>query len=324
MARNTVCNFLSQANCERLILNGDIIDGWSLQKFGAGKWKPQHTRFFKIIMKMMENYGTEVIYIRGNHDDFIDSLAPLKFANLSIVKEYMLESNGRHYFITHGDVFDKVTTQMKWLAKLGDIGYTLLLWLNSQYNRWRIKQGKPYYSLSQEIKQKVKSAVSYISDFEKVLAEFARNRQCEGVICGHIHHPENKMIDNVHYLNSGDWVETMSALTEDEEGNWDILYYSADMDKENTNNENMVLNVYISRITSNSFPHDILPGINQPIFIQRSFKSLLSEKTPQHLSYLFCIIPLHISSSSLQRSDTTPPQSLRYHQALPSQLPLEA
>lgn len=236
-----VCNFLSQANCERLILNGDIIDGWSLQKFGAGKWKPQHTRFFKIIMKMMENYGTEVIYIRGNHDDFIDSLAPLKFANLSIVKEYMLESNGRHYFITHGDVFDKVTTQMKWLAKLGDIGYTLLLWLNSQYNRWRIKQGKPYYSLSQEIKQKVKSAVSYISDFEKVLAEFARNRQCEGVICGHIHHPENKMIDNVHYLNSGDWVETMSALTEDEEGNWDILYYSADMDKENTNNENMVL-----------------------------------------------------------------------------------
>lgn len=122
-----VCNFLSQANCERLILNGDIIDGWSLQKFGAGKWKPQHTRFFKIIMKMMENYGTEVIYIRGNHDDFIDSLAPLKFANLSIVKEYMLESNGRHYFITHGDVFDKVTTQMKWLAKLGDIGYTLLL-----------------------------------------------------------------------------------------------------------------------------------------------------------------------------------------------------
>ena len=202
-----VCNFLSQANCERLILNGDIIDGWSLQKFGAGKWKPQHTRFFKIIMKMMENYGTEVIYIRGNHDDFIDSLAPLKFANLSIVKEYMLESNGRHYFITHGDVFDKVTTQMKWLAKLGDIGYTLLLWLNSQYNRWRIKQGKPYYSLSQEIKQKVKSAVSYISDFEKVLAEFARNRQCEGVICGHIHHPENKMIGDVHYLNSGDWVK---------------------------------------------------------------------------------------------------------------------
>ena len=97
---NQISDFLSRVDCGRLILNGDIIDGWSLQKFGAGKWKPQHTRFFKIIMKMMENYGTEVIYIRGNHDDFIDSLAPLKFANLSIVKEYMLESNGRHYFIT--------------------------------------------------------------------------------------------------------------------------------------------------------------------------------------------------------------------------------
>lgn len=146
---------------------------------------------------------------------------------------YMLESNGKHYFVTHGDVFDKVTTQMKWLAKLGDIGYTLLLWLNSQYNRWRIKQGKPYYSLSQEIKQKVKSAVSYISDFEKVLAEFARKRQCDGVICGHIHHPENKMIGGIHYLNSGDWVETLSALTEDENGNWNILYYTPDMADEN-------------------------------------------------------------------------------------------
>ena len=97
-----VCNFLSTTDCDRLILNGDIIDGWSLQKFGSGKWKPQHTRFFKIIMKMMENCGTEVIYIRGNHDDFIDNLAPLKFATLSIVKEYMLESNGKHYFVTHG------------------------------------------------------------------------------------------------------------------------------------------------------------------------------------------------------------------------------
>ena len=228
-----VCNFLSTTDCDRLILNGDIIDGWSLQKFGSGKWKPQHTRFFKIIMKMVENCGTEVIYIRGNHDDFIDNLAPLKFATLSIVKEYMLESNGKHYFVTHGDVFDKVSTEMKWLAKLGDIGYTLLLWLISLYNKYRVKRGKPYYSLSQAIKQKVKSAVSYISDFENVLVDFARARQCEGVICGHIHHPENRMIGGIHYLNSGDWVETLSALTEDENGNWNILYYTPDMADEN-------------------------------------------------------------------------------------------
>lgn len=223
---NQISDFLRRVDCDRLILNGDIIDGWHLQKSGIGKWKQEHTHFFKIIMKMMEKHGTEIIYVRGNHDDFLDNLAPLRLANLHIVKDYMLENNGKHYFVTHGDVFDKVTTEMKWLAKLGDIGYTLLLWLNSLYNKYRVKRGKPYYSLSQAIKQKVKSAVSYISDFENVLVDFARARQCEGVICGHIHHPENRMINGIHYLNSGDWVETMSALTEDVDGEWRVVYYS--------------------------------------------------------------------------------------------------
>lgn len=221
-----VSDFLSTVDCDRLILNGDIIDGWHLQKSGVRKWKPEHTRFFKIIMKMMEKCGTEVIYVRGNHDDFLDNLVPLRFSNISIVRDYILESNGRHYFVTHGDVFDKVTTEMKWLAKLGDVGYTLLLWMNGMYNKYRSKQGKPYYSLSQAIKHKVKSAVSYISDFEKVLVDFARKRECDGVICGHIHHPENRVIDGIHYLNSGDWVETLSALTEDENGVWEVVNYS--------------------------------------------------------------------------------------------------
>lgn len=238
---NQISDFLSHVNCDRLILNGDIIDGWSLQKFGTGKWKAEHTRFFKIIMKMMEKHNTEVIYVRGNHDDFLDNLAPLQFANLKIVKEYILVSNGKHYFVTHGDIFDRVTTQMKWIAKLGDLGYTFLLWMNSKYNQWRIKQGKPYYSLSQEIKQKVKTAVSYISDFENVLVDFARSRECEGVICGHIHHPENKMIGNIHYLNSGDWVETMSALTEDKDGNWNVFFYTQEMSHEYENSTVLTL-----------------------------------------------------------------------------------
>ena len=175
----------------------------------------------------MEKHGTKSFMdVRGNHDDFLDNLAPLQFPTWPLQKDYILESNGKHYFVTHGDVFDKVTTSMKWLAKLGDIGYTLLLWLNSQYNRYRVRKGKPYYSLSQAIKQKVKSAVSYISDFENVLGRLRENRQCEGVICGHIHHPENRMIDQIHYLNSGDWVETMSALTEDENGEWKVIYYT--------------------------------------------------------------------------------------------------
>lgn len=221
-----VSDFLSTVDCDRLILNGDIIDGWHLQKSGVRKWKAEHTRFFKIIMKMMEKCGTEVIYVRGNHDDFLDNLVPLQFSNICIVRDYVLESNGRHYFVTHGDVFDRVTTEMKWLAKLGDVGYTLLLWLNGMYNRYRARHGKPYYSLSQAVKQKVKSAVSYISDFERVLVDFARKRECDGVICGHIHHPENRMIDGIHYLNSGDWVESLSALIEDEDGKWEVVYYA--------------------------------------------------------------------------------------------------
>ena len=211
---NQVSDFLSSVDCDRLILNGDIIDGWSLQKSGIKKWKAEHTRFFKILMKMMENCGTQIIYVRGNHDDFLDNLIPLQFINLSLVKDYTLESNGRYYFVTHGDVLE----------------------INSMYNKYRTKRGKTYFSLSQAIKQKVKKAVSYISDFEHVLVDFARSRKCDGVICGHIHHPENRMINGIHYLNSGDWVETLSALTENNDGEWNVIYYNEIADKLNKDN----------------------------------------------------------------------------------------
>lgn len=221
-----VSALLRAVNCDRLILNGDIIDGWHIKRNGTRKWQATHTQFFKILMKMMEKWGTEVIYIRGNHDDFLENLAPIRLGNIQIVKDYVLESGGKRYFVTHGDIFDRVTSQMRWLAYLGDLGYTFLLWFNSVYNRYRARRGKPYYSLSQRIKQKVKTAVSYISDFEQTLADFAAARKYDGIICGHIHHPENTYYGKVHYLNSGDWVETLSALAEDEEGNWNILYYS--------------------------------------------------------------------------------------------------
>ncbi|WP_418699171.1 UDP-2,3-diacylglucosamine diphosphatase [Bacteroides sp.] len=221
-----VSHFLKSVNCSRLILNGDIIDGWALKRGGTRKWQAKHTDFFKVIMKMMEKHGTEVIYVRGNHDDFLDSLAPIEFYNIKIVKEFIHESCGKRYYVTHGDIFDTVTTKIKWLAQLGGVGYDFLLWVNSIYNNYRVRHGLPYYSLSQAVKQKVKSAVSYISDFEKELVKFARARKCDGVICGHIHHPANAFYDDIHYLNSGDWVETLSALTEDENGNWDIIYYN--------------------------------------------------------------------------------------------------
>jgi UDP-2,3-diacylglucosamine pyrophosphatase LpxH len=216
--------FLKEHSCETLILNGDIIDGWQLKK--SGSWKKKHTKFFRIILKAMEKYKMKVVYLRGNHDDFLEQIIPFEIGNFSIVNDYIHESNGKRYYIIHGDVFDTITTRMPWLSKLGDISYTFLLWMNRNYNRYRERRGLPYYSLSQVIKNKVKSAVSYISDYEEQLSEVAKRKKCEGIICGHIHQPANKMIGDIHYLNSGDWVESLTALAETKEGEWKIIQYS--------------------------------------------------------------------------------------------------
>lgn len=173
----------------------------------------------------MENHQTDVYYLRGNHDDFLDQILPLQIGRLQLLKDMTYESNGKKYFVTHGDIFDSVTTHFRWIAFLGDIGYTFLLWLNRIVNYYRFKAGLPYYSFSQYVKGKVKKAVSYIDDYESELAKMAKSKGCDGIICGHIHKPENRMIDGIHYLNSGDWVESMSALAEDHEGNWELIHY---------------------------------------------------------------------------------------------------
>ncbi len=219
-----VARFLKQFTCENLILNGDIIDGWQLKK--SGSWKRKHTRFFNRILKMIEQTNTKVFYLRGNHDDFLDQILPLKIGNLTIQTDMIYESHGKKYFVTHGDVFDSITTNLRWIAYLGDMGYTFLLWLNRILNHYRYRRGLPYFSLSQYVKNKVKSAVSYIDQYEEELAKMAKSKNCEGIICGHIHKPENRTINGIEYLNSGDWVETLSALAEDHEGNWQLIYYN--------------------------------------------------------------------------------------------------
>lgn len=219
-----VVDFLSAHKCDTLILNGDIIDGWQLKK--SGEWKKKHTSFFRIIMKYMHKYNTKVIYLRGNHDDFLEEILPFSFGQFVIKRNHILQSGPKKYYVVHGDIFDSITTNLKWLAKLGDIGYTFLLWINRHYNHYRLRRGKSYYSLSQVVKAKVKSAVSFISDYEEQLCEVAKANDCEGVICGHIHQAADKQIGTVHYLNSGDWVETMSALVETHDGEWKIFYYN--------------------------------------------------------------------------------------------------
>jgi UDP-2,3-diacylglucosamine pyrophosphatase LpxH len=146
--------------------------------------------------------------------------------NLTIQREMIYESAGKKFLIVHGDIFDSITSQFKWIAKLGDIGYTFLLWLNRVYNYKRLKKGLPYFSLSQAVKGKVKQAVKYIDDFEHQLSEMAKYKGCDGIICGHIHQPAIKEIDGVTYLNSGDWVESLTALIEDFNGEWSLVYYS--------------------------------------------------------------------------------------------------
>ncbi len=137
----------------------------------------------------------------------------------------MLETPRGKYLVLHGDAFDAVTTHARYLAVLGDIGYQTLLRFNRLYNRWRAWRGLEYYSISKAIKAKVKQAVSHVGRFEDHLRGLAHRRGCAGVICGHIHTPEDKMLGDVHYLNSGDWVESMTALVEHEDGRFEVLYY---------------------------------------------------------------------------------------------------
>lgn len=217
-------HFLREHNCDTLILNGDIIDGWQLGK--SGKWKKKHTAFFKLLLNRLSSSATKIIYLRGNHDDFLDEILPLEIGNFTITRDYVHESEGKKYFVVHGDIFDSVTTNLKWISKLGDTGYTFLLWVNRLYNNYRRKKGLPYYSLSATVKQHVKSAVNFISDFENELCAVAATEKCHGIICGHIHQPADKMIRGIHYLNSGDWVETLSAVVETESGEWKIVYYN--------------------------------------------------------------------------------------------------
>ena len=219
-----VNHFLKRTDSEKLILNGDIIDGWKLLR--SGGWSKAHTRFVRLVLKKAEKRGTEVIYTRGNHDDVLARVLPIQLQNLSIVEEHThVAANGKNYLVVHGDVFDAVTQKHRFLAVIGAVGYQGLLRLNRVYNRYRAWRGKEYFSLSQVIKAKVKEAVNHISKFEDHLQKLAHRRGCDGVICGHIHTPADKRVGDIHYLNSGDWVESLTALVEHHDGTFEILTY---------------------------------------------------------------------------------------------------
>lgn len=217
-----VNHFMRHMRCQKLILNGDIIDGWSLKR-NSSHWKDEHTRFVRLALKKMEKQDTEIIYLAGNHDEVLRRFLPLNLNKLVFADEHIHTTPKGRYLIVHGDVFDSVTQNTKWISVAGDIGYQLLLKVNRMYNMYRAWRGKEYFSLSKAIKAKVKEAVNYISRFEDCVVEMARGHKCQGFICGHIHTPDDKMIEDIHYLNSGDWVESLTALVEHGDGEWEVL-----------------------------------------------------------------------------------------------------
>ena len=219
-----VNHLLKRVRCDRLILNGDIIDGWQLKR--SGKWTKAHTRFVRIVLKKLEKRDTEIIYLRGNHDEVLTTFMPLQFENLSVVEDFVHEGPQGRYLVLHGDVFDSVTKNFVFLAHLGDWGYRALLRLNRIYNLWRSWRGLEYWSLSKAIKARVKEAVNHVSNFEEHIAQLAKQRGCDGVMCGHIHTPSDKMLGEIHYLNSGDWVESLTAVVEHIDGSYELLEFA--------------------------------------------------------------------------------------------------
>ncbi len=217
-----ISRFLDAIKCDTLILNGDIIDGWALKR--GNSWTQEHMRCVRKIMK--KAYKTKVIWVRGNHDDFLHDFIPISLGNIQIVETFELFAlNGKKYLVLHGDIFDVFVNEMKWLAKIGSVGYDLTLWLNKWYNKYRAFRGKEYFSLSKRIKNSVKSATNFIGDFENHMVSHSKSLNFDGVICGHIHKAEIRVIDGIEYMNSGDWVESNTALVEDHSGNWYLIHY---------------------------------------------------------------------------------------------------
>lgn len=216
-------HFLRNCLCDKLVLNGDIIDAWHLHRLGG--WNKNHTNFIRTVLRKMEKEDTRIIYLRGNHDDVLDRFIPIQFDNFEITDEHVHHTPKGDYLVVHGDGFDAVTTNHAWLAKLGGLGYNALLRINRLYNAWRVWRGKPPFSFSAWVKQKVKSAVGAAGKYEEQLQNLARQRHCIGIICGHIHKPNNKIIGDTHYLNSGDWVESMTAAVEHLDGTFAIISY---------------------------------------------------------------------------------------------------
>lgn len=245
-------NYLQTVNPEILILNGDIIDMW---QFNKRYFPTSHMKVIKYITSLMVK-GTQVYYITGNHDEMLRKFKGFQMGSFQIVNKLVLDLNGEKAWFFHGDVFDVTMKHSKWLAKLGGHGYDMLILLNTFVNGVSQKMGRGRLSLSKRIKNTVKQAVSHINDFEKIVVDMAMYKKYEYVVCGHIHQPQSLEVlgpegRKVTYLNSGDWVENMTAL-EFNRGQWKIYEYLKDPIAQSLNGEETEFDIRENEMMANS------------------------------------------------------------------------
>ena len=215
---------LRRYDAETIYLVGDIIDGWRLKS--GWYWPQPHNDVVQKLLRKARK-GARLVYVPGNHDEFLRDYIGMNFGDILIVDQTIhVAADGKRYLVIHGDQFDVVVTNARWLAHLGDWAYEFALWSNSLVNKGRRRLGLPYWSLSSWAKLKVKNAVNFIGDFERFLSEEARKADAHGVICGHIHHAADRDMNGVRYLNTGDWVESCTALVEDHAGRFEIIRFA--------------------------------------------------------------------------------------------------
>ncbi|MGA7324022.1 MAG: UDP-2,3-diacylglucosamine diphosphatase [Rhodomicrobium sp.] len=209
-------DFLRHHDADTIYLVGDIIDFWSVKR--SPLWLQSHNDVLQKLLRKARK-GTRVVFIPGNHDEAVRDYCGLTFGAIEIHHDiFHVSGDGRRFLVMHGDEFDVVVRYAKWLALLGDRSYEFALWCNYPLNRLRRWFGLGYWSLSAYLKLRVKTAVNFIGEYEHAIAEEAKRRNADGVICGHIHHMADRMIDGIRYINCGDWVESCTAIAEDYDG----------------------------------------------------------------------------------------------------------
>jgi UDP-2,3-diacylglucosamine pyrophosphatase LpxH len=218
-------DFLRHHEADTIYLVGDIVDGWRLRS--GWYWPESHNTIVQKLLRQARR-GTRIVYVPGNHDDFARDYAGLIFGGIEIAREALhVTADGRRFHVTHGDEFDIVVRHARWLAFLGDRAYTAALFVNTQFNRVRRCLGLPYWSLSAWAKLKVKNAVNFIGAFERALTDQAAQRNYDGVICGHIHHAMIRPLNGITYVNIGDFVESCTAVVEDDHGTLELVWWLA-------------------------------------------------------------------------------------------------